>query len=99
MQTKLKGLRGKGNKKAVLEQILAQQEAIKKEQKKLCNLLADETGLNVHAERRSGVQNVCEATLLLVLRLRGGMYTETSGRDGLNEIEESFEERCQKRRE
>merc|ERR1712176_186173 len=70
----------------MLEQILQQQQIVENEQKKLCDVLAAATSTNVHEVKRVGIQK--ESTLHLVLRLRGGMYNETSGRDGMRELAE-----------
>merc|ERR1712187_934105 len=71
------------------EQILQQQTIVENEQKKLCDVLAAASGTNVHEVKWVGIQK--EETLHLVLRLRGGMYSETSGKDGMNELTEEDE--------
>jgi ubiquitin len=77
-QLRLSALEGKADKKAVLEQILQQYENVKKESEKLCNMLAPVAGVNLHGSWR-GIQK--ESTLHLSLRLRGGMFDKTSGRE------------------
>jgi ubiquitin C len=76
----LVALKGKDQKKRFLEQILQQQSVVKQENEKLCDLYSDFLGCNAHTQLWNGLSK--ESTLHLVLRLRGGMYHETSGRSG-----------------
>merc|ERR1711966_136404 len=78
MQQSLMALRDKADKKTMLEQILQQQENVKVENVKLCDVLSAATGVNLHKQVWAGMQK--ESTLHLVLRLRGGMHDQSSGR-------------------
>uniref|UniRef100_A0A7S1WTH6 Ubiquitin-like domain-containing protein n=1 Tax=Alexandrium catenella TaxID=2925 RepID=A0A7S1WTH6_ALECA len=78
-------LRGKDEKKRALEQILQQQQVIERESAKLCDLYSNLVGTNAHELQWRGLKEKC--TLHLVLRLRGGMYHETSGREGFEELQ------------
>jgi hypothetical protein len=73
-------LKGTDEKKRFLEQILQHQSVVKQENEKLCDLYSDFLGCNAHTQLWNGLSK--ESTLHLVLRLRGGMYHETSGRSG-----------------
>ena len=75
----LSNLKRKTEKKEMLEQILQQYEVAKQESKKACDMLAEIAGVNVHDVQRKGVAK--ESTLHVVLRVRGGMHDETSGRE------------------
>lgn len=86
MNNSMASLSGKAAKKAMLEQILQQQAVIKKENEKLCDMFSQTVGFNLHKQEWAGIQK--ESTLHLVLRLRGGMFDETSGRDDLEQLEE-----------
>eukprot|EP00931_Biecheleriopsis_adriatica_P098221 TRINITY_DN7215_c0_g1_i1.p1 TRINITY_DN7215_c0_g1~~TRINITY_DN7215_c0_g1_i1.p1 ORF type:complete len:221 (-),score=64.25 TRINITY_DN7215_c0_g1_i1:892-1554(-) len=77
-------LKGKHEKRRALELILQQHELIQKQNEKLCDLYSEVVGVNAHKVSWWGIQN--ESTLHLVLRLRGGMYHETSGRDGFEPL-------------
>merc|ERR1712113_1013802 len=79
LRTSLMNLDGKADKKEKLEQILQQYDMVKDSSKKLCDMLSDVAGVNVHEVQMMGIQK--ESTLHLVLRLRGGMCQETSGRN------------------
>merc|ERR1712216_998021 len=76
MQQSLMALRDKADKKTMLEQILQQQENVKVENVKLCDVLSAATGVNLHKQVWAGMQK--ESTLHLVLRLRGGMHDQSS---------------------
>ena len=75
----LSNLKGKTEKKEMLEQILQQYEVAKQESKKACDMLSEIAGVNVHDVQWKGVAK--ESTLHVVLRVRGGMHDETSGRE------------------
>jgi ubiquitin C len=77
-------LKGKMEKKAALERILQQHQLLEAENGKLCDMYSEFVGTNIHEEKWHGIKK--ESTLHLVLRLRGGMFHETSGRDGLKSL-------------
>merc|ERR1712187_157747 len=77
---------GKDEKKRMLEQILQQQQAVETENEKPCDLYSEVVGINAHEVQWTGIQK--ESTLHLVLRLRGGMYHETSGREVFKPLQE-----------
>lgn len=79
-------LSSKAEKKEMLEQILQQQEVIKGEKEKLCDMLHKAAGVNVHAQQWSGLQK--ESTVHMVLRMRGGMHDESSGRQDFVNFED-----------
>lgn len=71
-----------------LRHILAQKQVIEKENQKLCDMYAEEICVNGHEEgRRTWAK---EQTIHLVLRLRGGMYEESSGRQGYSECGDEY---------
>merc|ERR1711904_591470 len=75
-------LKDKGEKKQMLEKILQQQFVCQEQNEKLCNLYAEAVGVDAHTA--SGIQK--ESTLHLVKRLRGGMFHESSGRQGFEPV-------------
>jgi len=76
----LKALVGKDEKKRALERILQQHQAVERETRELCGLYSELVGVNAHDSHWGGVAK--ESTLHLILRLRGGMFHATSGREG-----------------
>merc|ERR1712060_388710 len=75
----LSALEGKAEKRARLEEILQQYDIVEKESKKLCDSLSTVAGVNVHETQWRGIPN--ESTLILHMRLRGGMMRKESGRN------------------
>lgn len=80
-------LKGKDEKRHMLQRILQQYELLEKEHEKLCDLFAGMAGINAHNKQWRGIQK--ESILQLVLRVRGGMYHETSGRQGFEPLPDS----------
>merc|ERR1712048_436621 len=68
----------------LVKTLIKQQHMLEKASLALCDTFAELLGIDVHKPFFSGIPK--EATLHLVLRLRGGMYHETSGREGLNNL-------------
>jgi len=89
MRKSLMDLSGKDEKKRLLEQILQQQQTVEKENEKLCDIYSEAVGVNAHGVQWTGIQK--ESTLHIVLRLRGGMYHETSGREGFEPLQEDVQ--------
>ena len=75
----LSNLKGKAEKKEMLEQILQQYEVAKQEPKKTRDMLSEIAGVNVHDVQWKGVAK--ESTLHVVLRVRGDMHDETIERE------------------
>merc|ERR1712232_39403 len=86
VQASLLSLEGKAAKKEMLDRILQQYDCVKQESKKLCDMLSDVASVNVHDVQYQAIEK--ESTITLVLRLRGGMCQETSGRNDYEAITE-----------
>jgi ubiquitin C len=71
-------------RKQALQQLLAQKQAVANENRKLCDMYSQMLGTNVHECSWKGIGK--HNTLHLILRLRGGMYHETSGRAGFEDL-------------
>eukprot|EP00929_Paragymnodinium_shiwhaense_P123936 TRINITY_DN9851_c0_g1_i1.p1 TRINITY_DN9851_c0_g1~~TRINITY_DN9851_c0_g1_i1.p1 ORF type:complete len:233 (-),score=55.33 TRINITY_DN9851_c0_g1_i1:1154-1852(-) len=69
---------------ALLQKLLVQKQAVKEANQKLCDIYAEVAGTKVHVPTTSGIAK--ESTLHLILRLRGGMFHESSGRNGFEDI-------------
>jgi len=80
-------LKGKEEKKRMLERILQQHQTVERENAKLCGLYSELVGVNAHEMKFKGIQK--ESTLTLILRLRGGMFHKTSGREGFEPAQPS----------
>jgi len=76
----------KEEKKKLLEQILQQQRVVEEQSKILCDIYADLVGGDAY-HRRSGI--AAGSTIYMVLRLRGGMFHESSGRQGFDHADEA----------
>merc|ERR1711907_11487 len=63
---------------------------IEEENRNLCNMYAEVVGSNAHDLVKRGWQP--DRTLHLVLRLRGGMYEESSGREDYGSVLEDGSE-------
>jgi ubiquitin C len=71
-------------RKQALQQLLAQKQVVADENKKLCDTYSQILGTNVHKCSWKGIEE--NSTIHLVLRLRGGMFHETSGRAGFEDL-------------
>merc|ERR1711904_561879 len=83
----LSELKGNASKKPVLKSILLQQETLEKDNLALCDLLSQQTGKNFHKTEYRDVPDTAK-TIIMVLKLRGGMFDETSGRRGMDHLAE-----------
>jgi len=76
----------------LLQRLLQQYQKLASEHSKLCDRYSELTGVKAHQWQRRGMEP--GSTLHLVLRLRGGMYHESSGREGYAAVEEAARPRA-----